>query len=174
MIGQDSKQHLHICLSIKAAVSVMRSVGGIEHNVKQNCSAIHGLQVNCQLLGRRLCCQCVAHDTWRLTGVRRNGKCGGMETHIIEQCGKARPLTAYQSWLSCAYQLSATPYSRNAIKLIAAAGGGGCCFGSGGHCRWNDLQCPMHLTFKDYAHQVHTHGTAPVSLRKSHCPTTLR
>ncbi len=60
-MGQDSKHHLHICLSIKAADNVLHSIGGIKHNVKQNCSAIHDLQVNsskdCQLLGRCLCCQ---------------------------------------------------------------------------------------------------------------------
>ena len=165
VMGQDSKHCLHICPSFNAAVSVLHSIGGLEHNVKQNCSAVHDLQMNfstdCQLLGRCLCCHCDAHDTWRLTGMRRNGECGGMEIHSIEQCGKARPLTAYQSWLSCAYQLSATPYSRNAIKLIAAAGTGGCCLGSVGHCRWNDLQFPMQLTLKDCAHQIHArHNTS--------------
>ena len=33
VMSQDSKHRLHICLSIHAAVSVLHSIGGIEHDV---------------------------------------------------------------------------------------------------------------------------------------------
>ena len=39
--GSGLKHCLHSGLSIKVTVNVLHSAGGIEHNVKQNCSATH-------------------------------------------------------------------------------------------------------------------------------------